>query len=637
MSSESEIGPFEVDLDRTCSETHLAMIANDLTDWELLAYGLGLSDVEVEEVDRTYRALSLKRVKMLLKWKNKYKEDATYQRLATAFSLLKRNDMADRVCQVSATPSADSGVHYTSKFAQHLKTWYTSIDPDPGVWPPIKGGKFCKLHMQKVEIQTNSAEERFDNMPCTSRNRVTIELESIFDVSISEKDRKRKKVILIEGAPGSGKSTLLCHLSEKWASGELFQEFHLVIYIRLREYNTTQSLRSVADILPCSSDMKESAWDEIKTANGKGVLFLLDGWDELPQSMQTNSIFKDIIKSSPKYPLLPSTVVVTSRYVSSDDLLSLTTSHLEILGFTDHEVNECILDTTSNNDEATHALMAALESRPSLLSSCYLPLNVRIISYIFQVRRDNLPFTLLEIYKLLVLNCIQRHVRNKEPDKDHDDIISLETLPQELCASFHSLCELAFNGLIEDKMIFTKNELRSIPDHLSLLHGAKIHEGSGPQMKYAFFHHNIQGLLAAIHMSKIPPGDQLDYFQKIFGESRFDVMIQFYAGVTSLQLTGIYGILYNTMSMSRKEIKRLNAHTCMMFFLSPSALNYINRVYLPTMDLRDEQYEIVSSILKPGENEIKKNLRSGKINAENFCELTVGNDLKASVFKVSEQ
>ena len=49
---------------------------------------------------------------------------------------------------------------------------------------------------------------------------------------------KRKELILTEGAPGSGKSTLLWYMCQKWATGEMFQEFSLVIHITLREYST---------------------------------------------------------------------------------------------------------------------------------------------------------------------------------------------------------------------------------------------------------------------------------------------------------------------------------------------------------------------------------------------------------------
>ena len=513
-------------IDRPCPDDHLMIVAKDLTQWETV---LGLSEAEVEEIDESYKPteLPLKRIKMLMKWKNKYKENATYQRLITAFSFLERCDMAERVRELSTTPSS-GGVHYSTPFAEQLKTWYAYTDPDPDFWPPIDRRKFCKLEIVKLEtaVSVNGT---------IVKKRVPIDLCNIFS---SQKELKRKEMIIIEGAPGSGKSTLLWYMSQKWASGEMFQEFGLVIYIKLREYSTIPSPLSVADILPCSSDIKERAWREIKV-NGKHVLFLLDGWDELPHNLQNYSIFQDIIKSSPKHSLLHCTVVVTSRYVSSGELHRLATSRLETLGFGDQE------DITGN-EEATHALMEPLESRPSLLSSCHLPLNAMIIAYVFQVKMPKLPTSLLETFKLLVLICIQRHVIKREPGREPEDITSLERLPREIQASFFSLCELAFSSLFEDRMLYTKEELTTIPDTLSLLYGTKLQDETGPRTRYSFLHQTIQELLAAMHMSRMPPDDQLDYFNNFCDQPRFHVMmIQFYAGVTLLQLRGTERILYD--------------------------------------------------------------------------------------------
>ena len=147
-----------------------------------------------------------------------------------------------------ATPDYPSGgVHHLSPFAEQLKTWYAYTDPDPDFWPPINRRKFCKLDIVKIEtaVSVNGT---------IVKKRVPIDFCNIFS---SQKELKKKELILIEGAPGSGKSTLLWYMCQKWASGEMFQEFGLVIYIKLREYSTTQSPRSVADILPCSSDIKE--------------------------------------------------------------------------------------------------------------------------------------------------------------------------------------------------------------------------------------------------------------------------------------------------------------------------------------------------------------------------------------------
>ena len=460
------------DLNQPCSENHLRMIAKNLTEWQMMAYILGLSEAEIEEVGITYTTLPDQRYNMLLNWKNKLKEGATYQILIDAFTSMKKIDMAEIVRELSITRSHDVGAH-DSVFAKDLKSWYTyRRNTGDDIWPPIEGGKFCRLAMVKVERAEAEATSNevhhlqfMGKIGDATKKRIPIQLENIFNGNKANK----KQVILIEGAPGSGKSMSLWHICEKWASGEWFQEFSLVIHVKLCDYNS-QSPCSVADILPCGNEMKESAWREIMTVNGKGILFLFDGWDELSSSLQKNCIFKDIIQSSPKYPLLFSTVVVTSRFVSSDTLNHVATSHLEILGFTDQEIKECLEEIMNNEGGGdAGALMEEIESRPSLSSSCYLPLNAKIVAYVFLKNGKSLPSTMLEIFKLLILHCIHRHVKYRGQSDDNVEISSLDNLPKDLQKSFYSLCKLAFNGLMEDRYVFTKVELVSIPVSMSLL------------------------------------------------------------------------------------------------------------------------------------------------------------------------
>ena len=300
--------------------------------------------------------------------------------------------------------------------------------------------------------------------------------------------------------------------------------------------------------------------------------------------------------------------MVTSRCMSSDEILHLATSRLQIQGFTDLEVKECIMDITSSNEDVTQALMTELESRPSLLSSCHLPLNATIVAYVYQVKKDNLPSTMLEIFKLLVINCIRRHIMTKEPDKEHK-ITSLESLPDDLNTTFCSFCEFAFHGLMEDRVIFSKDELFSIPDHLSLLHGSKMHEETGPEIKYSFFHHTMQELLAAIHMSKMTPDDQLYYFWNIYAHPRFDTMVQFYAGLTSLQNGQIKSILSDSISSSLIDLSEFRSSVVSVF---ASHLQFRELFWrqIDRTKLRSEETKYLKTICQTDDNSIKQVLRS---------------------------
>ena len=117
-----------------------------------------------------------------------------------------------------------------------------------------------------------------------------IEQENIFKNIESE-----RKVILIDGAPGSGKSTLTVHICQRFSRGELFQEFTIVILVQLPD-QALQSAQTIADLLPCRNDETSDQVVSTITANdGKGVLWILDGWEELPSHLRQKSLLRDMI------------------------------------------------------------------------------------------------------------------------------------------------------------------------------------------------------------------------------------------------------------------------------------------------------------------------------------------------------
>ena len=114
-----------------------------------------------------------------------------------------------------------------------------------------------------------------------------IDLEDIF-----KNIEVERKVILIDGAPGSGKSTLAIHITQGWSKGELFQEFTIVIIVQLRD-PAVQSAKSIADLLPCTDiETAQQVASAIKASNGRGILWVMDGWDELPLRLQDDSFFE---------------------------------------------------------------------------------------------------------------------------------------------------------------------------------------------------------------------------------------------------------------------------------------------------------------------------------------------------------
>ena len=173
------------------------------------------------------------------------------------------------------------------------------------------------------EVQKRNIKDDFVRNTITGRvddilkKKVPIELKHIF----KETNEGQQRKALIEGAPGSGKSTLSVYICHQWMEGKLFQEYKLVILVRLREI-AVQAAKKIAELLPQRDGiMAQNVEEELTACDGKGVLFVFDGWDELPQKVPGRSIVKDILDNTKVH---NSSVIITSRPISSMSCLLYT-------------------------------------------------------------------------------------------------------------------------------------------------------------------------------------------------------------------------------------------------------------------------------------------------------------------------
>ena len=373
-----------------------------------------------------------------------------------------------------------------------------------------------------------------------------VELKEIFQM-----DNAKRKVILIEGAPGAGKSTLAWYICQQWGAGKLFQNFQTVIFIQLRD-PAIQSAKSVEDILPAATrNQAKKVAAELNASSGKDLLFVMDGWDELPSRLHTNSIFYQIIASPEILNLHFSTVIVTSRPVASGDLYLYRTisSCIEIVGFTPTELKDYFTEALGRDSKAMQKLQDQLRERPMVEASCYLPLNAAIVAHLFLVHDHSLPATLHGIFTLLILCCLVRHIR-KQGESDQSDISSLDDLPPQIEEPLKNISSLAYYGVMEDKVIFSSLDLKKLKlppkiGTLGLMQGVESLTALKSSVTYNFLHLSVQEVLAALSISRLPEHAQVTIFIKLFDQPRFALVFRFYAAFTKLETKGIRKIVSN--------------------------------------------------------------------------------------------
>ena len=400
-------------------------------------------------------------------------------------------------------------------------------------WPPSPTKNVFRLEMKKTRelvrrgyteddsVRQKRIEDKVDNQ-LQGKGKDSIELREVFK---GTKGHERK--VLMEGGPGNGKSTLCLHICHEWMGARLFQEYGLVILVRLRELSI-QAAKSIAELLPRRSDAMGQEIESVLTENdGSMLLLVLDGWDEFPQNAPAYEMILNIIRGK-KLP--KSSVIITSRPISSSILHPFVFSRILILGFTKDELHRYFMECVENSAEVNNLLMRIKEN-PIIESSCYLPLNASVLVHLFKCRGNKLPATQYGIFTELICCCIFRHL--KKTHQDIDELQSLDKLPPTVDDQFQLICKIAYDGIMEDRVIFN---LGPNYNTLGLLQGVESIAVCGKSYTYNFIHLTLQEVLGAIYMAtKLDANEQAEQFQKLFGRPRFNTVFQFFAAKTKLQ------------------------------------------------------------------------------------------------------
>ena len=442
---------------------------------------------------------------------------------------------------------------------KYLRLYYCKAsEPSKDEWPPSFNIGYINLVLvqQKRKPPTKSRAEKTmkfamqGQIECIDGRRLTLK-----DVMTSEKNR----VTIIIGAPGVGKTTLVKKLRQEWATKALLTSFFLTLYIPLHDPAARLS-EGVHDLLNYYGD-KCSEVDRklIESKEGKGVLFILDGWDELRQSCRgEHQLFPKLISGS----ILPGcNVIITSRPSASVGIIRHADQIIEVLGFTKGQVNEYIHAYFDEEEEEGAAkLITELETYSSIASTCYVPINLAIVCYVYHALDYNLPSTLTEVFQWFIIHTILRYLKKKKViedikaevppiDKISDFFVSTEfndsvkkSFNDSLMETLNKLGKLAANGIKDDDLCFSRKELVStcgisvediVFDGFGLLKPIHTSHCAGGEVWYHFLHLSIQEFMAAFYISRLKGSEQMKWLQ--IDNDRYSAVIKYFCGINQFQ------------------------------------------------------------------------------------------------------
>ena len=411
-------------------------------------------------------------------------------------------------------------------------------------WPPCHTDKLVRLELVKREKgegysakQQRGKQDRYGGREGKAVKRTPLAYGDLFKV---ESGKRPVRKVLVEGDAGIGKTTLCIAVSEDWANGKLFQQFELVLHLPLRTKAVASagSLPQLLRLLHSCEDVCDSVASYLNKTEGKNVLIIADGWDELSESERQRDSFL--------YQLLFEifsfiSVIVTSRPSASASLhrLSYIDRLVEVQGFSRENIKEYINYEFTNNQRKATSLLEQLEYNPLVESVCSVPLNCAIVCHLWRTLEEALPTTMTELYTKIILNVILRNIQKKDEFKHIDSLPNFNALPNELQQSWTLLCKFALISIIKDHIVFSQEELanifpRGLADDIvhcfGLLQTDKTVLETGYGTSFHFLHLTFQEYLAALHLAKNTV--VLDETFKFYSEQRhFAIVWRFFFGI----------------------------------------------------------------------------------------------------------
>ena len=210
--------------------------------------------------------------------------------------------------------------------------------------------------------------------------------------------------------------------------------------------------------------------------------------------------------------------------------------HIEILGFTGHQINEYI-ESTLPQDKVSD-LSAYLDKYPQLRMGMYIPLNCAIVVAVFQECKAGglaLPATLTGLYTALTQTLLLRYLRGS-PKYENVNLRMFNDLPLPVHTKFIEICALAYGGIVSSsnhvQLIFSG--LPSDFDTLGFMDSVtELYVTRGMVSSHNFLHLTFQEFLTAVHISTMSPAKQLEHFKK-HKDGRLTVVLRFLAGLNKM-------------------------------------------------------------------------------------------------------
>ena len=467
------------------------------------------------------------------------------------------------------------------KLSKHTKRFYkrTKYKLSDGTWPPEQPKEFTPVVLMHHQGQPSSKDaialtkavysinlndinavfatgnqyiiNQHPNLKCHSSCLQTFLNTSKITKDIKEilaplEENEDPQLLLVEGAPGIGKTILLKEIAFKWSENRLLTKFKLVLLLCLRDQrvqklsSADQLFSNYLEYATNRGDTAKLCYDHFSENGGEDILFLLDGYDELPLIMKEDSLIASIIN----HQLFPDcSLIISSRPHASVHLRQQATCRVDVLGFTEDEKKCYIQSSLKGRPQAITELSQYLNSHLSLNNLCSVPFNLAALLFLYK-NGIPLPKNSTELYNLFICLTICCHMA-KHGKTDRKDITDLAGLPEPYLRIIQQLSVLSLKALDIKRLVFTSEEIKQfcpdiemIPEAINgfgILQAVEHFGITCTKRTFNFTHFSIQEYLAAYCVAHLLPKEELQILQKYFWSGTHSNMFSMYVAMTQGQ------------------------------------------------------------------------------------------------------
>ena len=425
-------------------------------------------------------------------------------------------------------------------------------------------------------------------------------------------------IILIEGAPGIGKTVLAKEIAFQWANNKLLSSKKILLLLLLRECNFERmiSAKNLLEHVVESNKITTSLTEYLLQTEGKDLVIVLDGYDEISEKDRSKSIIARII-----YHRLfaKCCLVITSRPTASSNLHGILDCRVEVVGFTEEDRMDYIQTALQGTNDKVEALTSYLQSNPTINALCYIPLNMTILLCLAENGIDRLPKTQTDMYKKFI-EMTTLHFIQKLDIQGFEIITSIAKLPHPHNRVFEELARLAYEALKIDKIVFKLNEIKEVCPNLAtfsinwsglgLLKAERYFNAEIGNVTFHFLHFSIQEYMAAWYISTLSQKKQIKLLGETFWKHRYYNTWIMYVGITcgdsfALKhfLSGnwfqLSTRLFKASNISKKilgnKIKCLHLFQCLVESNNESMIASVSKFF------QDDQIDLSNQTLLPSD------------------------------------